>query len=169
MLQNLDKIKDGPTRNRIKKLHPLIRQDVIDAILEINEGGVNIRITYGLRTFAEQDKLYAKGRTIKGSKVTNAKGGQSYHNYGLAIDFCLLHKDGKVSWSMHEDLDKDGKKDWKEVVDAFKKRGFEWGGEWTTFKDNPHLQKIFGSHWKNMLKLYNAKKVDSEGYIIFKP
>jgi hypothetical protein len=44
----------------------------------------------GVRTFAEQDALYAQGRTRKGLRVTNAKGGQSYHNYGLAADCALL-------------------------------------------------------------------------------
>jgi len=62
-------------------------------------GDYTLRFTHTLRTHAEQDKLYAQGRTVKGSIVTNARGGQSYHNYGLAIDICLLSKDGtKVSW-----------------------------------------------------------------------
>ena len=166
-LTNLDQIKDGPSKQHLLTLHPKIRQDVIDSIMAVHAIGVELRITYGLRTFAEQDKLWAKGRTQPGPKVTNAKGGQSYHNYGFALDFCLLHKDNTVSWSMHEDLNKDGIDDWHNVVTAFKAKGFEWGGEWQSIKDNPHFQKLFGLNWHQMLVLHNTKKQDADGYIIF--
>jgi peptidoglycan LD-endopeptidase CwlK len=166
-LLNLDHITDGPTKQHLLTLHPKIRQDVVDAVLAVHALNVELRITYGLRTFAEQDALYAKGRTQPGAIVTNAKGGQSYHNYGLALDFCLRHKDGTVSWSMHEDLNKDGIDDWHNVVNMFKSKGFEWGGEWQSIKDNPHFQKLFGLNWHQMLALHDAKKIDGEGYIVF--
>lgn len=165
-LINLDKLTDKPSITRIKSLHPAIQQDVIDSVLEMNAQNLGIRITYGLRTFAEQNALYAKGRTTPGAKVTNAKGGQSYHNYGLALDFCLLHKDGKISWSLHEDLDADGIADWNEVANIFKAHGFEWGGEWNSIKDNPHVQKTFGNHWKKLLELHDHKITDEKGYVI---
>lgn len=122
--------------------------------------GVPIIITQGLRTKAEQNALYAKGRTQqqlnavglshvtaqpKEKVVTKAIGGTSYHNYGLAIDFALLLPNGSsVSWDMARDGDQDGTLDWREVVEEAKKLGFEWGGDWTSFKDYPHLQMTFG-------------------------
>ena len=48
--------------------------------------GITIRIISGFRTYAEQDALYAQGRTQLGSIVTNAKGGYSNHNFGIAFD-----------------------------------------------------------------------------------
>lgn len=77
--------------------------------------------------------------------VTNARGGYSYHNYGLAIDFALLLPDGSsVSWDMSRDGDGDKVADWQEVVQEGKSLGFEWGGDWTSFKDYPHFQFTFG-------------------------
>ncbi|ETT55410.1 peptidase m15b and m15c dd-carboxypeptidase vany/endolysin [Paenibacillus sp. FSL R7-269] len=106
---------------------------------------MDIVINQGLRTIVEQDALYAQGRTKPGQIVTNAKGGTSYHNYGLAVDFALLLNDGKqVSWDMKLDVDKDGVTEWMEVVQEAKTLGFEWGGDWTTFKDYPQLQMFFG-------------------------
>ncbi|NUU62470.1 M15 family metallopeptidase [Paenibacillus agri] len=107
--------------------------------------GVPIIITQGLRTFAEQNALYAQGRSKPGNIVTNARGGFSYHNYGLAVDFALLLPDGRgISWDMKRDGNGNKTADWQEVVQEAKKLGFEWGGDWTSFKDYPHLQNAYG-------------------------
>ncbi|MFF2016618.1 M15 family metallopeptidase [Paenibacillus sp. NPDC058177] len=107
--------------------------------------GVPIIISQGLRTFAEQNALYAQGRSKPGNIVTNARGGFSYHNYGLAIDFALLLPDGKgISWDMKRDGNGNKIADWQEVVQEAKQLGFEWGGDWTSFKDYSHLQIAYG-------------------------
>lgn len=152
---------DKTSLSRVALMHPLLRTELANILSEIAQGGVSIRLTQTLRTIQEQNDLYAIGRTKPGKIVTNAKGGQSYHNYGLACDFCLLHKDGSISWNMHEDLDKDGIADWMEVVKVFEKHGWEWGGKWK-FKDTPHFQKTFG---KSIKDLQNCKK-DKDGYPI---
>ena len=80
---------DKITEERIKLLHPKVKDEVFSIIEEANKlliPGVEVRIVQGLRTIDEQNALYAQGRTKPGKKVTNAKGGQSYHNYGLAVD-----------------------------------------------------------------------------------
>ncbi|WP_052421839.1 M15 family metallopeptidase [Paenibacillus sp. FSL P4-0081] len=140
----LDQVK-LKSMSKIEKLHPVLVAATIALIERCYARGVNIVITQGLRTIAEQDALYAQGRTKPGQIVTNAKGGTSYHNYGVAIDFALLLNDGRVvSWDTKLDVDKDGVSDWMEVVDEANKLGFEWGGDWTSFKDLPHLQMTFG-------------------------
>ncbi|MGG4188043.1 M15 family metallopeptidase [Paenibacillus peoriae] len=94
---------------------------------------------------AEQNELYAQGRTKPGPKVTNAKGGTSYHNFGVAVDFALLLPDGRsVSWDTKLDGNADRKAGWIQVVDIAKDLGFEWGGDWKTFTDLPHFQMVFG-------------------------
>ena len=152
---------DKTSLSRVALMHPLLRTELANILSEIGQGGVSIRLTQTLRTIQEQNDLYAIGRTKPGKIVTNAKGGQSYHNWGLSCDFCLLHKDGSISWNMHEDLDKDGIADWMEVVKIFEKYGWEWGGKWK-FKDTPHFQKTFG---KSIKDLQNCKK-DKDGYPI---
>ena len=122
-------------------LHPIVREATEKLIEVCKEKGIDIIIAQAYRSIAEQNALYAKGRTTAGPKVTNAKGGTSYHNYGLAIDFCLK-VDGKAIWSVN--------KDWRTVATEAKKLGFEWGGEWKSFVDYPHLQMTFGLSIKDL-------------------
>ena len=148
-------------------LHPLVSQEVTNAIdaIECNSLPKNskIRIVQGLRTIEEQDALYAQGRTKPGKIVTNAKGGSSFHNYGVAIDFAIMYdKDNngiyeELSWNPDIDSDKNGQTEWKAVVDNFVALGWSWGGAWRTFKDLPHLEKTFKLSWREMFDKYNKK------------
>jgi len=147
----------------LEGLHPYVKAKAEELVANANKrltGNYKIMITQGLRTKAQQNELYAQGRTqaqlnavglsnVKAKpsmdKVTNARGGYSMHNYGLAIDFALRSVDGKdVTWAMNKDFDGDGKADWMEVVEEAKKLGFEWGGDWKSFKDYPHFQLTAG-------------------------
>ena len=138
---------DTITLARIELLHPKLRteaKEIYIAIYNALKGRAAVRFTQTLRTIAEQDALYAQGRTTPGKVVTWAKGGKSYHNYGLAIDICLIIDGKEASWDITKDFDKDGISDWMEAVKIFKAHGWEWGGEWDTKKDYPHFQKTFG-------------------------
>ena len=141
-------MSDTITLNRIQTLHPLVRQEAIEIYEEICQAltkNVLCRFAYTYRSNAEQDQLFKKK-----PKVTNARGGQSWHNYGLAVDIVfLIDKDGNgtyetASWNTKIDHDGDGYSDWLEVVKIFKSYGWEWGGSWNTFPDFPHFQKTFG-------------------------
>lgn len=140
---------DEITINRIKLLHPNYREQIKKWYLEINKQlpkGVRLRFTHTYRSKEEQDKLYAQGRTTKGSKVTNAKGGQSIHNYGLAFDIViLLDKDNNGTF---ETASFTVDKYWKQVAEFFKSKGFSWGGDWT-FKDYPHFE-VKGFKWQDL-------------------
>lgn len=163
---------DKITLDRIKLIHPNLRKEVEDIYTEICEaltGKAICRFAYTLRTFEEQNALYALGRTIPNTKVvTNAKGGQSYHNYGLAVDIVLLvdkDKNGtfeSASWETNVDFDGDGKSDWQEVVNIFKRYGWEWGGDWK-FSDMPHFQKSLGYSISELLTL---NKHTQNGYVL---
>lgn len=159
---------DKVTQDRISKLHPSVRDEVTKIIEEINTkfltGRAKVRIAQGLRTFAEQDALYAQGRTKPGKKVTNAKGGQSVHNYGFAVDIVLIIDGKEASWDTKKDWDGDKVADWDECVKVFAKYGWSWGGNWTSFKDMPHFDKIGYSNWRILSKY----KRDNNGYIILK-
>lgn len=120
----------------IAKLNPIVAYNAGKLLKQCAAEGLNIRITQGLRTFAEQEALYNQGRTTAGQIVTNAKAGYSYHNYGLAFDFCLI-VDGKAVWN--ETLPA-----WKRIVTIAKELGFAWGGDWIGFKDYPHFEMSFG-------------------------
>lgn len=140
---------DKISQERIALLHPLIREEVGGLFCQSQNllpSNKILRITQGLRTFDEQTDLYAQGRTTKGTKVTNAKAGFSYHNYGLAVDLCYIIN-GKAVWQVDEDF--------RKIVSQFKSKGFYWGGDFKSFKDYPHFEKGFGYSVGELLSLYN--------------
>ena len=167
-------MSDKVTLDRIQLLHPKVRDEVkniyLNEIIPALSGKAICRFAYTLRTFAEQDALYAQGRTklfdANGRKlgvVTKAKGGQSIHNFGLALDIVLLkdtNGDGtfdSASWEDTIDFDKDGRADWMEIVSILKKNGWIWGGDWKSFKDKPHFEKTFGHTWRTLLPKHQSR------------
>jgi len=166
-------MEDKLTLDRIKLMHPKVREEVEHIyraqIVPALSGRAICRFAYTLRTFAEQDALFAQGRTrlfdSNGRRlgvVTKAKGGQSIHNYGLALDIVLLvDRDNNktfesASWETTVDFDKDGRADWMEIVDILKRNGWTWGGDWK-FKDAPHFEKSLGHTWRTLLAKHKAK------------
>lgn len=161
---------------KIETLHPKIREDAQKCIDLANSrltGRAKVFVVYCLRTNKEQDDLYSLGRTKVnpdgksasrplGYKVTNAKGGQSIHNYGLALDFALMVDGKTLSWNDVVDYDGDNVSDWMEVVKSFEENGWEWGGRWSSFIDKPHLQKTFGHSWRDL----RSAKRSLDGYVI---
>jgi RHS repeat-associated protein len=110
--------------------------------------GHPVRISQGFRSFEEQDRLYAQGRTAPGSIVTNSKGGQSYHNYGLALDV-YPQENGRMNFNATRE-------GYAPIANLAKAIGFEWGGDWTGFRDMPHFQMTGGRSWQTLLQLHNA-------------
>lgn len=116
-----------------------IREMALELVKRSYHQGLNVVITDGFRSYAEQDKIYSQGRTTSGKIVSNAKGGQSIHNFGYAVDFALTSEGGTVHWDVNKDLNTNKKKDWFEVGAIAKQIGFSWGGDWKDFKDYPHV------------------------------
>lgn len=101
--------------------------------LDVLVPALSIQVTQGYRTVAEQDALYAQGRTAPGRIVTNAKGGQSAHCFGYAAD--LVPEDvipGEPDWNA-------GNPAWQKMLAAGLECGLAEGATWRTFKDNPHF------------------------------
>jgi peptidoglycan L-alanyl-D-glutamate endopeptidase CwlK len=134
------------SENRLKKLHPELAGRVRTLIEHLGANGMQVEVVQGLRTFAEQDALYAQGRTKPGQVVTNARGGQSNHNYGLAVDLCPFTPDGKPNWNAPNTM-------WMAIGAEAEKLGLEWGGSWKKFIDKPHVQ-LSGLTLKQCLSLH---------------
>ncbi len=128
----------------VTQLHPVVAENRDRLVALSDKIGIHVVVTDEFRSSAEQDALYRKGRGAEGEIVTQVKGGESFHNYGLAIDFALGVSGGKVIWDLEYDGNRNGKSDWMEVVAVAKKLGFTWGGDWAGFRDYPHLQMDFG-------------------------
>lgn len=140
-------------------LHPIVEEKKNELIEKAAAIGIDILITDDFRSIAAQDKLHDQGRSEPGQIVTHSKGGESYHNYGLAIDFALRLPDGNVVWDTKRDDNGNGKADWLEVADIGKELGFTWGGDWRNFKDYPHLEMNFGLSISELKKGWRPEDV----------
>lgn len=138
-VEYVENVKTMPT-----ELHPFVARKVENLKEQTAEKKITILITDDYRSVEEQDKLYDKGRKTSGKIVTHLKGGESYHNFGFAVDFALQLENGNVIWDTEYDGNRNGKSDWFEVAEIAKALGFQWGGDWSSFKDYPHLQMDFG-------------------------
>jgi peptidoglycan L-alanyl-D-glutamate endopeptidase CwlK len=116
---------------KIDDLHPIVQKKCLDFIHECKGQGIDVIITSTYRDAESQNALYAQGRTSPGKKVTNAKAGQSYHNWKVAFDFCPI-VNGKAQWDDLDTFTKCG-----EIAESL---GMEWAGRWKSFKELAHCQ-----------------------------
>src|SRR5690625_2761410 len=137
MTVSLQTLLDRSNRNMASGTHKVVSDSAREMIRRAYKEGIYVQISEGHRPNARQNELYAHGRSKPGNIVTNAKAGQSWHNYGVAIDFFLTSNDGKQAlWTVNDK--------WKRAAAIGKSLGFEWGGDWTGFVDYPHLQMTGG-------------------------
>lgn len=137
-------MKDKTTQARIEQLHPAVRERFTNFINDIEEEfGVTVRMDEPLRSFAQQQALWAQGRTMPGEVVTWAPPGSSYHNYGLAADLVPLTKDGKnLDWNYNQAK-------WKKLADKYE---LTWGGTFPKGKVDPdHYEYKVGFGWRDLL------------------
>lgn len=124
----------------VAALHPRLQAKA--ALLKdmCKKEGIAILFSECLRTKAEQDALYAQGRTVPGNIVTNAKGStySSQHQWGIAVDF-YLDMDVDGDGNRKDDAFNNSTGLFERVGSIAKSIGLGWGGDWTKFKDRPHL------------------------------
>jgi LysM repeat protein len=156
-------------RGKTTNLHPLFRQRLAMLAERLAARGMKALITDGMRTFGEQDELFQKGRrNVAGEGiVTNARGGQSNHNYGLAVDMYPVLPDStgkdKVFTSIPKHSSVEFARAFTKVQNAIgdeaEQLGMFWGARFSGIVDTPHIQllaehdlgareclKIFRSH-----------------------
>lgn len=115
------------------------------------QAGIDLLITCTYRCPTDQNMLYAQGRTAPGRMVTNAKAGNSMHQYRIAYD-CVPMRNGKPVWGtsgdgIDEDPTDDEKDDlelWQRVGQMGKSIGLEWAGDWRHNREFPHFQYTGG-------------------------
>lgn len=124
---------------KIEDLHPELQPKARAFLAKALMQGIDVLVTCTWRSNAEQDELYAQGRTKPGSKVTNAKAGQSKHNFTLdgkpaskAFDVVPMVA-GKPMWDAKHPH-------WAQLGKIGEDLGLEWAGKWVSFKEFPHFQ-----------------------------
>lgn len=115
---------DARSETAISTLHRNVQPLARGLVKAAAQGGIEIKVTSGTRTYAEQDKLFAQGG------VTKARGGQSNHNFGLAFDITIFDGAQPV-WESPK---------YKTVGQLGKSLGLSWGGDWTSIVDEPHFE-----------------------------
>lgn len=115
---------------RLAKVKPELAEKVLKLLEAAEAEGHLLIVTQGFRSIEEQNRLYAQGRTAPGKIVTNAKGGQSNHNFGKAVDFAFV-VNGEISWD---------EKLYKKIGVWAREVGLKWGGDWKSIKDKPHVE-----------------------------
>lgn len=139
-----DAVGDFPKgTEELKEVHPILVRKVLQMISLAKEEGYNLTTVQGLRTFKQQNDLFAKR-----PRVTKARGGQSYHNYGVAVDVAFI-VNGEISWNdrLYRNVGR-----WASRV------GLEWGGNWK-FVDMPHVQLTNLPATGRLLAVYNRSGI----------
>jgi peptidoglycan L-alanyl-D-glutamate endopeptidase CwlK len=121
---------DSRSEKTIATLLPEVRPITRSHVQKAAASGITIKIISGLRTYKEQDALYAQGRTQPGAIVTNARGGYSNHNFGIAFDVGVFEGNKYLPDSPK----------YKAVGVLGMDLGLEWGGSWKTIVDQPHFE-----------------------------
>ena len=143
-------MKDRARLNSTNLLYCPMVDILLSGVKSANKAGIPVAIFETFRTPQRQDQIYAQGRTTPGNIVSNAKGWQSWHQFGVAADIALLI-DGRWSWDF----------DPKEVSKHFDTDKLIWGGTFKNF-DGPHYE------WRNKPSLKIAEAlVRSNGILRF--
>jgi peptidoglycan L-alanyl-D-glutamate endopeptidase CwlK len=121
---------DSRSEDVINTLLPEVRPYARTLVHKAAAAGITLKVISGLRSYAEQDKLYAQGRTDPGDIVTNAPAGYSNHNFGLAFDVGVFEG--------AEYIDESPK--YKAAGAIGMSIGLTWGGTWTSIQDEPHFE-----------------------------
>ncbi len=115
--------------NSITDLYPPMQRAAAELLRRMEDMGHHLGLSSTYRDFESQDALYKHGRDIPGRIITNARGGESFHNYGLAFDV-YYHITGSVHYKAILTL----------AGHMGQELGLEWGGNWETLVDMPHFQ-----------------------------
>ena len=121
---------DAGSEKIIATLLPEVRPMARALVQKAALGGIRIKVISGFRTYAEQDALYAHGRTASGNIVTKAKAGYSNHNFGIAFDVGVFEGNRYLGDSPK----------YRAVGVLGADLGLEWGGNWKSIVDQPHFQ-----------------------------
>jgi peptidoglycan L-alanyl-D-glutamate endopeptidase CwlK len=149
---------DERSAKNVATLHTRVQEIFRNWILECQilakAHGYEYKAISGNRTWEEQAKIYAQGRTAPGKIVTNAKPGYSNHNYGIAVDMGVFKEGKYLDGSKPSEAETFHRK----AAVIAEKYNIEWGGSWKSFKDYPHFEYKTGKTLSQMRQLVTEGK-----------
>ena len=133
----------------LNELLPLVKSKVEEFIELCKQENIDLLVTSTYRDIESQNELYSQGRTKEGKIVTNARGGESFHNYRCALDIVPI-VNGKPDWDGSHPV-------WAKIGEIGTKCGLEWAGNWKSFKELAHFQFTNGL---TLSDLKSGKKIE---------
>ncbi len=132
---------DPHSQSRLQEVHPILAQKIQQLGQMLMDEKITLIVTQGLRSWAQQEALYEKGRTkqpdgtwhVTGPIVTNAPPGYSWHQFGLAVDVAPINPDGSIDWNAKHPQ-------WTRIEEVGVSLGMVSGANWVRMVDCPHLQ-----------------------------
>jgi peptidoglycan L-alanyl-D-glutamate endopeptidase CwlK len=125
----------GPySLSKLQTLQPTVQPIFSSFLAQCEAAGIPCEVVQGTRSFAEQQALYNQGvdNDPTTPKVTNAKPGDSYHQYALALDVVPMAYRNLTDWNPSGPL-------WERIGQIGEAAGLTWGGRWSN-PDKPHFQ-----------------------------
>ena len=123
---------DDISHERLRNVNPRLATAIRQMAEMLAQENIFFRVTQGLRPWSIQDSLFAQGRTLAGEIITHARGGESWHNFGMAVDLAV-ERDGGIDWNADHPA-------WKRMIQVGEMLGLYSGSHFRTFPDNPHFQ-----------------------------
>lgn len=123
---------DTQSEIRLTEVWPLLSIKIHLLALQMEKAGEPIKVVRGYASLAEQDAIWAQGRSAPGRIVTYAQGNQSWHTYGLACDCCPVSLLTVAGWDTNSPV-------WDDYGRKAKALGLFWGGNFS-HADRPHVQ-----------------------------
>jgi peptidoglycan LD-endopeptidase CwlK len=124
----------------LNDLHPAVKKRADAFLAAAKKHGIDLLVTSTYRDNASQAYIYAQGRTRPGKRVTNAKPGQSMHNWRVAIDVVPIVA-GKPVWDTRHPANLAL---WNRVGTIAESVGLEWSGRWKNNPEFAHVQYTGG-------------------------
>ena len=142
--------------SRIATLNSIHVESATKAFQKCLSQKLPVYILWGSRTAEEQELLYRFGRTLPGPIVTHRRPGYSPHNFGLALDFCLLDGKKLLSWNdcFHDEVLHEK---WLKVVKIFEAEGWTAGWRWPSFEPG-HFENLLGLTIGDLQKKFTSNE-----------
>ena len=129
---------DPTSEARLQQVCPQLASKVRNLALLLADENIEIRVTQVVRSWNDQQKLYAQGRTTPGTIVTQAPPGHSWHEFGMAVDVAPFDAVGQPQWKVDDPV---WGPVWQRIIRLGESLGLFSGDQFVRCsKDDPHFQ-----------------------------
>lgn len=146
--------------DKFTRLHPRVQKHALNVIDRLAMQGITVGIPHngGWRSVDVQGGIDPNNTNVRDPL-------DSYHAWGLAVDFVPINAAGNFHWPpAHDPV-------WTKIGAAIKAEGGEWGGDWRSLFDGPHGQwpiltlSQLKAHYSNPLDFIEGERSKYRGFV----